>query len=130
MSLQRTQDQERAGAAWGDVSSVKGQGYETKYSSLTKKFPALVLTNGLGQALAFLRAKGKDEHKVLYRHISVWVSGRIYNGTNDDKLLERLIGGVRGASCDSNTYRHATTEALAFISWLKRFAEAELRSEE
>jgi CRISPR-associated protein Cmr5 len=131
-----TKDQERASAAWVDISSVKNQSYEMKYSSLAKKFPALVLTNGLGQALAFLRAKGKDsrgrdrpEFQNLYRHISVWVSNQIYNAANDDKLLERLIGGVPGADCDSNAYRRATTETLAFITWLKRFAEAELRSE-
>src|SRR5207244_643045 len=114
----------------------KGQGYEGKYGSLAKKFPALVLTNGLGQALAFLRAKGKDskgrdkpEFQNLYRHISIWVSSQIYN-QKDGKLLERLIGDVAGAACDSNTYRRATAETLAFMTWLKRFAEAELTSED
>jgi CRISPR-associated protein Cmr5 len=27
---------------------------------------------------------------------------------------------------DSRRYRHATVEALAFLGWLKRFAQAEL----
>jgi CRISPR-associated protein Cmr5 len=31
---------------------------------------------------------------------------------------------------DSSTYRRATTESLAFLNWLKRFAEAELKIEE
>jgi len=31
---------------------------------------------------------------------------------------------------DSVAYRRATTEALAFLTWLKRFAEAELPTEE
>jgi CRISPR-associated protein Cmr5 len=31
---------------------------------------------------------------------------------------------------DSASYRRATVEALAFLTWLKRFAEAELPAEE
>jgi CRISPR type III-B/RAMP module-associated protein Cmr5 len=31
---------------------------------------------------------------------------------------------------DSQNYRLATSEALAFLQWLKRFAEAELDSED
>jgi CRISPR-associated protein Cmr5 len=130
-----TKDQERARAAWSNIQSVKTQGYEAKYSSLAKKFPTLVLTNGLGQTLAFLRAKGKDskgrdkpEFQNLYQHISSWVSNQMYE-TGDNKLLERLIGSVPNAPSDSDTYRRAQTEALAFAVWLKRFAEAELKSE-
>lgn len=125
MPLQQTKEQERAKQAWVDIREVKGQGYEGKYGSLARKFPVLVLTNGLGHALAFLRAKGKEHHQNLYRHFSVWVTSEIYDsvpGTNG--LMEKIIED------DSNTYRRATTEALAFAVWIKRFAEAELQSEE
>lgn len=125
MPLQQTKEQERARQAWADISEVNGQPCEGKYGSLARKFPVLVLTNGLGHSLAFLRAKGKDHHKALYRHFSTWVTWEIYDarpGTND--LLERIIED------GSDTYRRATTEALAFAVWIKRFAEAELREEE
>ncbi|RLI60791.1 MAG: type III-B CRISPR module-associated protein Cmr5 [Candidatus Thorarchaeota archaeon] len=133
-SLQQTLDQKRAERAWDDVSTVKQQDFRDKYGSLVKRLPMYVLTNGLGQTLAFLRAKGavepgkqpsteKKAHKAAYEHLSYWVTEQIY-GTRDDKLLERIIRG------DSQTYRRATAEALAYLTWLKRFAEAELPTEE
>lgn len=121
MSLQQTKEQQRAKAAWEAVSEIKGERKETKegYSTQAKNFPMMTLTNGLGQALAFLRAKGKPEHQAFYQHVSAWVTNEIFNAS-DEKLLEHLL------ERDSNTYRRATTESLAFAMWLKRFAEAEL----
>lgn len=121
MSQQQTKEQQRAKAAWQAASEIKSKGKVNRegYSTQAKSFPMLVLTNGLGQALAFLRAKGKAEHRDYYRHMSTWVTGEIFN-TSDEQLLERLLDN------NSNIYRRATTEALAFAAWLKRFAEAEL----
>ena len=121
-SLQQTKEQQRAKAAWEAVSEIKEKSKETKegYSTQAKNFPMMTMTNGLGQSLAFLRAKSKAEHNnAFYQHISAWVTREIFNASNE-KLLERLLDS------DSNVYRRATTEALAFAVWLKRFAEAEL----
>jgi CRISPR-associated protein Cmr5 len=90
------------------------------------------LTNGLGQTLAFLCSKGKkegrfkadSEHAALYRHISKWVAKEMDWGGDD--LLTRLIDEDTG----SDDYRRATTETLAYLVWLKRFAEAELKGGE
>jgi len=104
--------------------------WKKEYSSLARKVPTLVLTNGLGQTLAFLKAKGKndpaDEHTVLFRHLSKWVLDQVAPGTSssNDDLLQWVL------SNDSAAYRRATTEALAFLTWLKRFAEAELPTED
>ena len=90
----------------------------------------LVLTNGLGQTLAFLRAKGKndstDEHTMLFQHLSRWVLSQVAPASTSDNrdLLQWVLEN------DSAAYRRATTEALAFLTWLKRFAEAELPTEE
>ncbi|HXK42560.1 MAG TPA: type III-B CRISPR module-associated protein Cmr5 [Anaerolineae bacterium] len=128
-SLQKTLDQERAKSAWENVSAVKArqsEEFEKKYSSLVRKAPMYILTNGLGQTLAFLKAKGKgeknNEHEVFYQHLSRWVGAQI--GIQNTSLLEWLL------TQDSATYRRATTETLAYLNWLKRFAEASLKSEE
>lgn len=124
--LQQTKEQERAAKAWAYIADVKGKTFEGKYGGRVKELPALILTNGLGQTLAFLRAKGKgnpNAPQTLYGHLSEWVMSEIASG-QQDSLLEWIIGQ------DSSTYRRATTEALAFTVWLKRFAEAELKSEE
>jgi CRISPR-associated protein Cmr5 len=131
-SLQRTLEQERAQQAWACVQEVtnKAQEFKKKYGSLARKVPMLVLTNGLGQTLAFLKAKGKndpaDEHTVLFRHLSSWVLSQVASSTpaSNGDLLQWVLQN------DSAAYRRATTEALAFLAWLKRFAEAELPTEE
>jgi CRISPR-associated protein Cmr5 len=114
MSLPQTKEQERAAKAWEYVIAVKGQGYEGQYGGWVKKLPALILTNGLGQILAFLRAKGKgtgNAPQTLYQHVSDWVMDEV--GPGSDSLLEWLL------TQDSSTYRRATAESLAFINWLK-----------
>lgn len=129
-SLQQTLDQQRASQAWDDIQSVANQSdeFRKKYGSLARKVPMLVLTNGLGQTLAFLRAKGKndrgDEHNVLFCHLSKWTMSQVVPNPGNQNLLDWVLGN------DSAAYRRATTEALAYLVWLKRFAEAELPTEE
>jgi CRISPR-associated protein Cmr5 len=124
MSQQRSLEQKRAAAAWIDVSAVKSQLYEAKYRTLVKGAMADIQTNGLGQTLAFWAAKKEDHHKTLLKHISVWVKSQLRIVSPND-LLPWVI---QDATIDS--YRRATSEAMAFLSWLKRFAEAELKDKQ
>lgn len=129
-SLQKTLEQQRAQKAWEDVRSVleQNEAFRKKYGSLARKVPMLVLTSGLGQTLAFLRAKSKnnpaDEHSVLFQHLSEWTMNQIAPNARDKDLLTWILEN------DSASYRRATIEALAYLVWLKRFAEAELPTEE
>jgi len=126
MSTRQTQEQKRAKQAWQDVSNdVKGKGFASEYKALAASAPADIQTNGLGQTLAFWRSKGwgkgkpqNNEHTALYNHISTWVIQKM--GVEGDLL--RWIT----QTADSTRYRQATVEALAFLGWLKRFAQAEL----
>ena len=119
MSRQRSLEQERAAQAWECVDQVKNRNYKKEYSSLAKGAPADIQSNGLGQTLAFWRAKKEsEEHDALYHHVSSWVTKRIAPGVD---LLEWI---TKKASTED--YRRATTEAMAFLAWVKRFAEAEL----
>jgi CRISPR-associated protein Cmr5 len=121
-SALRTLEQERAKHAWDCVQEVKDKPFAGDYRTIAVKVPSLIVTNGLGQTLAFLKAKGKgepgNEHEVLYRHLADWV-GRKVNADGD--LLSWLVN-----TATSQQYRLATMEALALLQWLKRFAEAEL----
>lgn len=130
MSQQRSLEQKRAAQAWDCVTSIKGKPHEKDYSSLVRSAPADIQSNGLGQTLAFWRAKGYDKgkpkdngnngHAQLLRHVSEWVRGQL-NITNSKDLLEWV---AKEAATDQ--YRRATAEAMAFLAWVKRFAEAEL----
>lgn len=127
----RDLDRNRAMYAWENIQSVKSTKFPGKYGSLARKMPTLIQVNGLAQTLAYLKAKGKEndpkirkEHFVqAFDHLSNWIcNNRLNSGTGD--LLARVL------VMDSQTYRYVTNEALAFLQWLKRFAEAELATED
>jgi CRISPR-associated protein Cmr5 len=122
-SPQQTMEQKRAQAAWADVLEVKADPnkFQSEYQSLVQGAPADVLTNGLGQTLAFLKAKGKGEHQALLKHLNQWVCPWM-GWAQEDDLLRKLTEPNSG----SDVYRRATAEAMAYLVWLKRFAEAEL----
>jgi CRISPR-associated protein Cmr5 len=127
MSIQQTIDQERAALAWKAIEDVneKPEDFKKQYASWVRSAPADVMTNGLGQTLAFMLAKGKGSDtdsapSLLYRHLSEWVCPKM--GWGQAGLLDKLIE----PNSTSDVYRRATTEALTYLVWLKRFAEAVL----
>ncbi|MFO7323072.1 MAG: type III-B CRISPR module-associated protein Cmr5 [Chloroflexota bacterium] len=121
---QQTLQQRRAAHAWACVEQVPAS-IQKKYGSLVRGLPALVQSDGLGQTLAFLKAKAggnaDKEHMVAYNHIADWVSTELQA---DGDLLTWLLGR------STADYRRATAEALAYLNWLKRFAEAKGWQEE
>ncbi|MEI6046604.1 MAG: type III-B CRISPR module-associated protein Cmr5 [Chloroflexota bacterium] len=119
----RTLEQERARQAWDNVQEVKvrGQSYEGEYKSLVKGTPALILTNGLIQTLAFLESKKKPHHLAVVRHLSGWVCQQL-------KLTPNQLGKELREG-DSVLLRLATQESLAYLQWLRRFAEATIEKE-
>lgn len=123
----RTLEQKRAEKAYACIHEVMNDqrvddSYRTKYASIAQSLNQMILVNGLGSTLAFLRAKakGKDEseshHQRLYHHLNTWVGTRIY-GNGD--LLNYIV------TKSSNDLRRATAEAITFSTWLRRAAEAE-----
>lgn len=110
--------QQRAAQAWGYVKKAAKTPFAKKYRSLVRTFSSYILTNGLAAALAFLKAKGGEEHKELYEHIASWVGKQCGSEETTPDLLEMLL------QKDVYTYAQATEETLVFVTWLKRFAEA------
>ncbi len=123
MSRQRTLEQDRAKVAWEAIEDVRNKNFEAKYSTLARKGATSVQSNGLGQTLAFWHAKGDTEHKTISGHVSTWVMGQLQH-----EHSQGLLGWVM-KSASIEEYRQATAEAMAFLVWLKRFAEAELGGE-
>jgi CRISPR-associated protein Cmr5 len=116
MTNQQTLQQERASHAWEAVEVVdRKKSIQKEYGSVVRGLPAMIQTDGLAHTLAFLKAKGKEHHLSAYNAVSTWVMQHM-NQTGD--LLEFLL------KCSTNEYRQATTEALAYLHWLKRFVEA------
>jgi CRISPR-associated protein Cmr5 len=125
MSRQRSLEQDRAKAAWDRVTAIKDQrSHAGKYGQLARRGPADIQSNGLGQTLAFWNAQDKDKahFHALLMDVSDWVGTQIK--FTEPNLLEWIV-----KTAGTNEYRRATTEAIAFLSWVKRFAEAELPKE-
>jgi len=120
---QQQTEQSRAAFAWGKIEDIEKiyPDAKEKYGTLARKLPAMIQANGLGQTLAFLRAKGgkdkKDAHNVIFEHFSQWVLKQLRINSEQD-LLTWVI------QQPSDAYRRATTESIAFAIWLRRFAEA------
>jgi CRISPR-associated protein Cmr5 len=114
-SLQQTLEQRRAAQAWNQTERVDKSLSKKEYGSLVRGLPAMIQTDGLGQTLAFLKAKDKDEHRAAYTNLKEWLAGEF--GFTDD-LLPWLINQP------SDVYRRVTSETQAYLLWLKRFAEA------
>lgn len=132
MASNRTnQETKRAAAAWEKISTVKqneASDFRDQYRTLAQKFPTVVQTNGIGQALAFLRAKGKGDnakaHQRFYNDVAEWVISSFNQFQTGDDLLHKLVQEEHGI-----IYRAVATEAMAYGRWLKRFAEAELKKD-
>lgn len=123
MSL-KTLQQQRAKFAYDCVSEIKQQDnnkLKKEYKSLVRGFSSMILQNGLGQSLAFLKAKGEQHHNKLYEHINLWLRNKFASNNRDFDVLLRIIN--ENASVE---YRLYTKEALSFLTWLKKFVEAEL----
>lgn len=114
MSRQQSLEQKRARAAWDAVTTVQ---QNKEYLSLARNAPADIQISGLGQTLSFWLAKNKPEHQALYKHVSDWVIKQL--GINRSNLMDWIMN-----EASSQQYRHATNEALAFLVWVKRFAQA------
>lgn len=137
MSKQRDLERERAQFAWKVVHEIadkkndkdadakaKAEKLFKEYASLAKSAPADIMSNGLGQTLAFWRAKSKEKengHSKLLKDITGWLTDEKRGFNNKGKSLVEWIIGLN----DVNQYRRATSEAIAFLIWIKRFAEAE-----
>lgn len=102
---------------------------QREYRSYSRKIPQMILSNGLGQTLAFIYAKKEEgnAYDLIYRQLTDYlkrVSTRINMPDNQIELIEWII------SLDSYHYRHVTEELLSFLSWLKKFAEGMIKLEE
>jgi len=122
----RTVEQQRSGFAHRCVDEVMDLAKPANYKSLVKKFPLMVLRNGLLQAVAFIESKGKEHHKKLLTHLETYL--REHSPLQLD-IDENISLSDFLSNLDANLYRAITTDILAFAKWLSRYAEAKIEGE-
>ncbi|MCS7149669.1 MAG: type III-B CRISPR module-associated protein Cmr5 [Caldimicrobium sp.] len=103
---------------------------QKEYRSYVRKLPQMILSNGLGQTLAFVYAKkeGGNAYDIIYKQLTDYlksdVSSRIKMPNNQNELIEWVI------SLNSYEYRYVTEELLALFMWIRKFAEGMIKVEE
>jgi CRISPR-associated protein Cmr5 len=117
----QTLEQGRAKHAFDAAKEAAKQKDKEEYESYTKKVPMLIKTNGLGATLAFMQSKGKA-YKTILNNLESWFKtdikfSSIYKAIPGSDLVEKTV------NCNTSEYRALTTEALAYLNWLKRFAD-------
>jgi CRISPR-associated protein Cmr5 len=106
--VRTTKQQERAQKAHKCVSPEKNVGDE--YRQFAKRFPALVHSCGLAQAVAF--AQSKDKNVYLDDLASVM-------GISNSMQLANISRTI-----DLVEYQQKTRDAIECATWIKRYAEA------
>ncbi len=118
----RTYAQIRAAGALS-ASHVTGMGLGQKGGNALSGFPMLIMTDGLLAAGAFaveLNARGEPKQegaRLIMNAVATHLAKvRVCKATTAKGLVEELAMAE-----DASQLRRATAEALAFLSYLKRF---------
>jgi CRISPR-associated protein Cmr5 len=124
----QTRDQKYGAAIFKQISDLKkeadtkgmeGKTYTDSYGSMAHKLPMLIRSAGLAQALAFVEARGKDEHRDLLDHLAKVVLKK------DDVKGAKLAEQSR-TTTQLIEYMRLTHEVMAALVWYKRFAQSVL----
>ena len=110
----KTLDQERANYAWQRVQKPTKE-----YRNLAKSLPALIMSNGLMQTLAFLQGKGKDEHKRLLQDILLWLINPVVSILHLGIKSFPEAMEMMSKEMNSPAYQRATEESLSVLRWIR-----------
>jgi len=106
--------QEYAQRAYNCVKQVKSESKD-KYLTFAKRFPTLIHTCGLAQAVAF--AASKKEYLSNLSDL-----GKVLGGEFENLAEDKFSANVNSLELDK--YIRVSREAILAAGWLKRYAEA------
>ena len=95
-----------------EKEATRRRNKQKKYKTSSKNLPVLITTNGLGQALAYI----KTRDSTLYHQLTDWLHNNGLIQTNNDLVSEVI-------RMESDEYRRLTTETLALLNWMRRFVD-------
>ena len=106
------------------TSGQQADGGDENYKSIVAKLSSRILNNGLGVTVAFHFSKSKDKQgqETVYGYVCEqlreWLFKQSYVESQDIAAFAREVVALPVA--DS---RAVTNEALAFLTWLRRFTD-------
>jgi CRISPR-associated protein Cmr5 len=117
-----TLEQKRAQHAWDSAKKARelSQREHLKYSDYVndaKGLPALIMNSGLMQVMAFLHGKS-GRHEVLANHLRDWLHQQQNTPTDFAAFMTTLL------NMQARDFQAVTTEAFAWLKWLRQIAPA------
>lgn len=122
--LMQTRSQSLAGTVWQCVDGVASNDWADDYVGLCKRFPLLVLHNGLAQAVGYLlvlEGRGKARGTAA-KHLLEDLAPLLLDlpTATVDELRKEVV------NCELPVYRRLTRRALEASKWFKRFSESRI----
>jgi len=116
-----TLEQQRAQDAWDKCAA-----YSSDHVNIAKGLPALIMNSGLMQVLAFCHDKKKNnpEYEVVAAHLRIWLHhryGHIIPSAQFEDVMQSLL------QANSSDYQAITTEAFAWLRWMRQMAAARVK---
>ena len=116
----QTLEQQRAQDAW-----AKSERYKKEHVNVAKGLPALIMNSGLMQVLAFCHEKGKKEkgkcHEDVAADLRTWLQRQfpqLIASADFEHVMQELM------KAEPRNYQAITTEAFAWLRWLRQMAAA------
>jgi len=118
MSVIRDLARERAKDAYECAEKALRAGEINDYAQQVKKIPAMIRTSGFAKTMAFYYAKS-GIHERVAGDIQKWLEkkGVVKSNSALDQFVKELL------AIPQEQYRNAVKETLAFLDWLRRFAD-------
>lgn len=114
--------QERAKFAIEQLEGIsKNQVIDKDTATFIVGMPNMILSNGIGQTMAFLLAKS-DKEKKVYKILKNWICRKYANLGFTDKSDMDFIKTF--CSLKQDKYLEIQRECLRLCEWLKRYARA------
>lgn len=121
-------EQQRAQHAWekceGLIEDLNSSSENTKFSEYTnvaKGLPPLVMNSGLMQTMAFLEQKNDGSmHKRIASDMREWLHKQF--GQQAPREFKDFMEAM--LKVESLKYQEITTEAMAWLKWLRQLAAA------
>lgn len=114
--MQQTMEQKRAAHAWSKAKEGVSK-HAKDYVNDAKGLPALIMNSGLMQVLAFLHGK-KERQQLLCSHMLDW----LHQTHGTPKAFEPFMEDL--AHTNPERFRAITSEAFAWLRWLRQVAPA------
>jgi len=119
-----TLEQKRAQHAWQcaedaqqNIGRFDKKANYSDYVNDAKGLPALIMNSGLMQVMAFLKQKG-GRHELLMNHLLDWLGKQLKTPKAFEAFMEEMM------QSNSHKYQQVTTEAFAWLRWLRQMAAA------